>query len=193
MAATPTSVQERRKFPRRELPPHVVVSLLQPARPIHTENVNFSEGGLCLRLDQMLEVRSLVQLQVTPSTARKGRPMKCRGRVTWVMQRQDLRTMPPFLFDTGIEFVDPPPAMRQYLVRLGVGVPQKRSSRRKVAESTVIRGRTFVPRLERTSSRPSQWHLVVSVDGVACFSDHYPSERAAITAWAKFKRQQAKR
>jgi hypothetical protein len=57
----------------------------------------------------------------------------------------------------------------------------------------MIRGRQFIPRLERDAHRPSQWHLVVSVDGAPCFSNRYPSERAALSAWSQFQRQQAKR
>ncbi len=155
--------------------------------------MNVSEGGLCIRLDQMMAVRSLVQLQLTPH--RKSRPMHCRGRVTWVMQRLDLRDMPPLLFDTGIEFVDPSPSLRQFLIRQGIELmsTKKASTPRKQLEPSVIRGRTFVPRLEYTATRPSRWHLVVSVDDMACFSEHFPSERTAVTAWRTFKRRQAKR
>jgi len=185
-------IQDRRRFVRRgEL--RCSVDLLQSRRSVIAESVNMSEGGLCIRLDRMLEVRSLVQLQLTPD--RTSRPMQCRGRVRWVMQRLDLRDMPPRLFDTGIEFVNPSPSLRQFLIRQGIEMmaTKKASTRQKRLEPSVIRGRTFVPRLERPVTRPSRWHLVVSVDGMACFSEHFPSERTAVTAWTTFKRRQAKR
>ena len=192
MARTATTIQERRRFTRHGAL-HCSVDLLRSPGSVTAESVNVSEGGLCIRLDQMLEVRSLVQLQLTPY--RKSRPMACRGRVTWVMQRLDLRDMPPLLFDTGIEFVSPSPSLRQFLIRQGVELmaTKRESVRRTQLEPAVIHGRTFVPRLEHTATRPSRWHLVVSVDGVACFSEHVPSERAAVTAWTKFRRRQAKR
>ncbi len=192
MASTSTTVQERRRFTRHGAL-RCSVDLLQPHGPVTAESVNVSEGGLCIRLDQMLEVRSLVQLQLIPD--RTSRPMACRGRVTWVMQRLDLRNMPPLLFDTGIEFINPSPSLRQFLSRQGVELisAKSASTRQKRLEPSVIRGRTFVPRLDHTATRPSGWHLVVSVDGMACFSEHFPSERTAVTAWTTFKRRQAKR
>ena len=179
MARIATTIQERRRFTRHGAL-RCSIDLLRSSGPVAAESVNVSEGGLCIRLDQMLEVRSLVQLQLTPD--RKSRPMPCRGRVTWVMQRLDLRDMPPLLFDTGIEFVDPSPSLRQFLIRQGVELMSTKSAsaRQKRLEPSVIRGRTFVPRLDRTATRPSRWHLVVSVDSMACFSGHFPSERNRI-------------
>ncbi|MBI1991807.1 MAG: PilZ domain-containing protein [Candidatus Omnitrophica bacterium] len=110
------SIEERRKFPRRELPPRFDVSLLRPQGAVPAQSINVSEGGLCVRLEEMVEVRSLVRLQVTPvegsGSGRGQRPMECAGRVAWVIQRLDLRSAPPFLFDVGVEFVDPPPLLR---------------------------------------------------------------------------------
>ncbi len=209
MTQTTTAVQERRRFTRNEPPPHFAINLVQSDRSIHAQNVNFSEGGFCIRLEEMLEVRSLVQMELTPEgsnngrgrvvngggMARASRTMKCRGRVSWVMQRLDLRNMAPFLFDTGIEFVDPSPMLRQFMARYGVdlSVLKRRTVRHKTLDAFVIRGRTYIPRLERASARPPRWHLVESVDGIACFSRHYASQRAAVMGWATFRRQQAKR
>jgi hypothetical protein len=198
MSLTSAPIQERRKFVRGELPPRFEVNLLQPRLSVAANGVNFSEGGLCLRLQDTLEVRSLVRLQFTPEGAgsvRSQRPVTCTGRVTWVIQRLDLRDIPPFLFDVGIEFVDPPPMLRQLMVQRGVNlVAQKaRPGREKFLTPSVVHGRHYAPCLTRVSNHPRRWHLVVSVDGVPCFSDHYSSERAAMTAWARFRRQQAKR
>ena len=199
MALTSTSVQERRKFPRHEPPPRFDVSLFQPQGAITAHSINVSEGGLCFRLEETLEVRSLVHLQLTPvegvGSGRGQRPVECRGRVAWVIQRLDLRNTPPFLFDVGVEFVDPPPLLQQWMAQPAgsVSALKARSSRQQKLEPSVIRGRQFVPRLERDSHHPPRWHLVVSVDGVPCFSGRYPAERAALEAWEQFKRQQARR
>jgi hypothetical protein len=155
-----------------------------------------------------LEVRSLVRLQLTPARAGagEGRPgdrggglrlsrrVECTGRVAWVVQRLDLRSTPPFPFDVGIEFVDPPPALRQFLAqRSAIASLKGRPVREKRLGSAVIRGRHFIPRLEREPSHPNPWHLVVSVDGTPCFSGHYPSDQAAMAAWTTFRRRQARR
>jgi hypothetical protein len=160
-------------------------------------SVNLSEGGVCVRLDDMhdpLEVRSLVRLQLTPTRVGMSKRVECTGRVAWVIQRLDLRSTPPFSFDVGIEFVDPPHVLRQFLNQRSDVTPLKgRTVREKRLESAVIRGRHFIPRLEREPNHAPHWHLIVSVDGTPCFSGHYPSDRAAVTAWATFKRRQAKR
>ena len=221
MALATPSLQERRKFPRSESPLRLFgVSLLQPQGPVPASPVNVSEGGFCFRLEEVLEVRSLVRLQVTPARpapdqsrggarpdltqgqvrggigfARVQRPVECKGRVAWVIQRLDLRSTPPFLYDVGVEFVDPHPILRQFLTqRIGqLSALKGRAARGKQIEPVMIRGRQFIPRLEREPTPPMRWHLVVSVDGTPCFSGHYPFERAAVAAWARFKRQQARR
>ena len=189
MALTSAAVQDRRRFTRGEPFSHFEVNLLKPSGAVPAESVNVSEGGLCVRLGEMLEVRSLVQLQLTLTSAR-ARPMRCTGRVTWVMQRLDLRTSPPFLFDAGIELINPPPPLRQLAAPPAVAEKHRSASHRKTLGAAVVRGREFIPRLERAAGR---WHLVVSVDGVPCFSEHFSSERTAADGWTRFKRQQAKR
>lgn len=191
-------LQDRRKFSRSPLPAGVGINLLHPRVAVAPNGVNVSERGLCLRVGAMLEVRSLVRLQLTPASSSMGRlrPVECAGRVAWVIQRLDLRTIPPFLFDIGIEFVDPPPILRQLMAQRGSHPPSLKGHqplRGKSVEPVVIHGRQFVPRLESDPSQPVRWHLIVSIDEVPCFSGRYPSERAALAAWTRFKRQQAKR
>jgi len=203
-----TIIAERRQHPRDAVSPRVAINLLQPHASATISSINYSEGGLCLRLREALEVRSLVRLQVTPTRpgdgegrtgeisapSRGSRPVECTGRVAWVIQRLDLRSVPPFLFDIGIEFVDPPPILRQLIAqRGGLAALKDRAAPGKGLDSSVIRGRHFIPRLEREASRPPRWHLVVSVDGAPCFSGRYPSERTALIAWAAFKRQRGRR
>ena len=193
--ALKTLIPERRRFTRSVLPARLSINLLQP-HAASVSHVNYSEGGLCLRLEETLEVRSLIRLQVAPAQPRESqrRPIECTGRVAWVIQRLDLRSMPPFLFDVGIEFVDPPPLLRRLIAQRGAFTPlQGRNAHDKTLEAAVIRGRQFLPRLEREAGHAPRWHLVVFVDGAPCFSGRYASERTALTAWAQFQRQQAKR
>ena len=195
MSAISPAIQERRKSLRSEGSQSVAISLLQAARAVPANNVNFSEDGLCLRVRETLEVRSLVRLRLTP---RLQRPLQCTGRVMWVVQRLDLRTNPPFLFDVGIEFVDPPPVLRQFLARQGGRLKLTRAQlQRPAANKTLapasLRGRQYVPLLSRApNAAVRRWHLVVNIDDVPCFSEHYASERAAVMAWGRFKRQQAR-
>ena len=188
------SVQERRRFARSDSAPRVAINLIRPRQAIAAGSVNVSGGGVCLRLQEELEVRSLVQVQLTSTS----RSVTCTGRVAWVIQRLDLRGAPPFLFDIGIEFVDPPSLLRQFMARQGIALaapkrPASQVSPAKALELAVVRGRSFVPCLDRAVGHDLRWHLVVTVDGVPCFSERFASERAALDAWAKFKRQQAKR
>ena len=197
MALAATPIQERRQSGRNGFPPSFAVSLIEPHRAVPASGVDLSKGGVCLRLQEILEVRSLVQLQLTPEgrgPVRGQRSVMCAGRVKWVVQRLDLRHMPPFLFDIGIEFVDPPVALRHLIAQRGIppGAAKARVVTEKQLTPLVIRGRQFVPRLERAGS-PPRWHLVVSVEGIPCFSAHSPSRRAAIAGWIRFKHQQAKR
>ena len=197
MSAT-TAIQERRKFPRNETSARLQINLLRPQGLIPANSVNFGEGGLCVRLEEMLEVRSLVRLQLTAERSgvpRGLRSLECTGRVAWVIQRLDLRGVPPFVFDVGIEFVDPPPMLRQLIAQRGIhaAAPKDRLASEKMLDSAVIHGRHFSPRLQREANHPPRWHLIVTVEDVPCFSGRYPSERRAIAAWLQFKRQQANR
>ena len=205
MPTTTTLPQrERRKFVRNEPLARFGVAVLRPDRTVSADSLNVSEGGLCLRLREMLEVRSLVRLQLTPPSLRRvvspshatgtGRRMvECTGRVTWVIQRLDLRTAPPFLFDVGVEFVDPPPTLRRLMAQRSGEVSTLKLGANRFTPPSMIRGRHFVPRVERAAGQGLRWHLVVSVDGVPCFSRRYPSERAALVGWEQFKRHEARR
>lgn len=192
-----TAVQEHRKFSRTNGSPRCGINLLRPQGLVPVNSVNFSDGGLCVRVDEALEVRSLVRLQLSRAigeAARGSRAVECTGRVAWVVQRLDLRPIPPFLFDVGIEFIDPPPALRAVITQGGhrVGAVKAQPTQGRLLESAVVLGRSFVPRLTRDEHPPRRWHLVVLVDGVPCFSGHYPSAREALLAWAQFRRQQAR-
>ncbi len=186
-----TAVQERRTSPRGACPSRLDINVLQPRMATPPRSVNWSEGGLCLRLEDVLEVRSLVRFQLSSD----ARSVMCTGRVAWVIQRLDLRDNPPFLFDVGIEFVDIPATLRQWLIQRGVSstkVPNV-SVRTRLLEPTALHGRTYVPNVVRETNQALRWHLIVSVESAPCFSGRYASERDALAAWATFKRQRARR
>ena len=198
MALTSTSVQERRRFSRAEVFPRLAIDLLQSERRLSVDAVNISEAGLCLRLAERLEVRSLVNLQLRSlrgTGAARGRyPIRCEGRVAWVIQRLDLRDTPPYLFDVGIEFPDPPALLRRLLAGRGSrALVRPRAARTVPLSGATIRGRQYVPTLERTTNSRTSWHLVIAVDGVPCFRERHPSERAAKAAWEAFRRRQTRR
>jgi hypothetical protein len=97
------TIEDRRRAPRLDLQARVEIGLLSRQARLTVRSVNLSEGGLCVRLREALEVRSRVRLRVFPSPSE--RPLQCAGRVSWVVQRLDLRDAPPFLYDVGLEFV----------------------------------------------------------------------------------------
>jgi len=191
-----STISERRKFVRTDWAGQVAIDLLHPPIASSPTNINFGEGGVCLRMEKALEVRTLVRMRLRPEVSgpRPGRQeVECTGRVAWVMQRMDLRGMPPFVFDVGIEFVEPSSALRQLLSRVsGLAVRAAQTRTRPPVASAVIRDRRYTAYLERDGVRPSAWHLIVSVDGVPCFSSRYPTERSALDAWTQFKRRQSR-
>ena len=151
--AVKTIVQERRKSLRSEFPSRVAINLLQPPGTRLVERINYSEGGLCLRMQDAPEVRALVRLQwgseargARPRTERTDRFVEVTGRVAWVIQRLDLRTAPPFLYDVGIEFVDAPPALRRFVAQRGMrsSTVQDTPSKARALPSAIIRGKQDV-------------------------------------------------
>ena len=196
MALTSSALQDRRRFSRVEPPPRLAVDVVQSDHRLSVDTVNVSEAGFCLRLRERLEVRSLVNLQVTPRDGGTSgaRPVRCEGRVAWVIQRLDLRDAPPYLFDVGIEFADPPAFLRRLAARsAGRPAAALQPPRTVVPASAVIHGREYVPRLERSPGPRPGWHLIIAVDGVPCLSERHGSERAAKAAWDAFRRRQSRR
>lgn len=193
MALTSAPPLERRRSPRGEPPARFAINLLRANRPVAAGSLNMSDTGLCLRVQETLEVKSLVRLQLTPARpAVRARALQCTGRVIWVVQRLDLRGTPPFLYDIGIEFVDPPPPLRQLMAQRAGVLARPRSARGTGPAPALIRGRQYVPRLERTEAEAAPWHLVVALDDVPCFSSRYASSRAARAGWDQFRRRQAR-
>lgn len=191
--------QERRVYPRIEFPSRMAIDLVQPSLPAPNGGVNVSAGGLCLRLERALEVKSLVRFRLLPeefnaNLTGNSRSVECTGRVAWVVQRLDLSEGPPFLFDVGIEFVDPSAVLRRLTGENGNGaVKQVKASRTTLLDSWTSHDREFIPQLTREVQQTIPWHLVVAVDGVPCFSERHKTRRQAVLALQRFKRSRSKR
>ncbi len=190
----PATAQERRKLARVDFQGRVEINPLESftnGRPLffRASSLNLSEGGVCVRVEQELAIRSRVAMRILASPRRQ--PLECHGRVAWVIQRLDLRTDPPFLYDIGVEFINPSVRLRQFASRLGVALkpPVSISTRRKPLEPATIHGRCYVPQLQQEASAPRQWHLVVTVDGVPCVSRRTATRQAALAAWEQFQRR----
>jgi len=186
------SLQERRKVPRVDFLGRVEINLLHPGMRLKASSLNLSEAGICVRLQEALDIHSPVKLRLF--AASRKRPLECGGRVAWVVQRLDLRDTPPFVYDVGVEFVDPPPRLRQLVARTGITVKPKglRPPRGNFLQPVWITGRCYVPRVERELSPSVCWHLVVSVEGTPCFSQRFSTGREALEAWHQFKRKASK-
>ena len=187
------TVPEQRKASRVDLQAHVEIDIPSPhstptALHLEANSLNLSEGGMCLRLKEALEIRSQVRLKLFPAPSKK--PLECAGRVAWVVQRLDLRDSPPFVYDIGLEFIDPSPRLRQFASRAGVHVRAVEPVRRPLLEPAVFHERRYLPRLDREAVS-GLWHLIIWVDGVPCFSHRYPMQREGVAAWERFKRQLA--
>lgn len=187
-------VQERRRLTRVDFQGRVEINPIESftnGRPLffRASSLNLSEGGVCVRLEQELAIHARVAMRILATPRRQ--PLECHGRVAWVIQRLDLRTDPPFLYDIGVEFINPSERLRQFASRLGVALkpPVLISTRRKPPEPATIHGRCYVPQLQQESSAPRRWHLVVTVDGVPCVSRRTATRQAALAAWEQFQRR----
>jgi len=179
---------DRRRDARINLQTRVEIDRPHPPARLPANSVNLSEGGMCVRLQESLELSSRVRLRLFLTPAK--RPLTCAGRVAWVVQRMDLRAMPPFLYDVGLEFVEPSRAIRQIVLRLGLAF-RRSGGRGRIPSlsSATIHGRPYVPKLDKALSSGLPWHLSVWVDGAPCFSQRYASQRQAVQAWEQFVRR----
>ena len=115
----PWAGMDQRRFPR--IRHACVVSLRQATgRPsIATTTENIGMGGVCVLLEQGLDIFAPVDVEVTLND---GRPaLACRGMVAWVVRRREWQQ--PVVFDTGIEFVGLDPEDRTRLETLLARIP----------------------------------------------------------------------
>ena len=198
------TLDEHRRTGRVDFQGRVELDVPHRAVRLEGNSLNLSQGGVCLRMRESLEVKVPVTLRLF--TQSRQRPLQCLGRVSWVVQRLDLRDIPPFLYDVGVEFVRPPAHLRQLASRVGltmrdlsvrpithVGGVAGKLVKHSSLQPAAIRSRSYEPRLVHELGAQTCWHLVVKVDGAPCFSQRYASEREGLQAWNQFKRQMARR
>ncbi|MBI3317710.1 MAG: PilZ domain-containing protein [Candidatus Omnitrophica bacterium] len=92
---------DQRRFPRARC--QCVVNLRQPVKGAGafravTENIGL--GGICVLLEQGLEIFSPVELELTLEDGKP--PIKAQGTIVWVVRRREVKKGPSF--DTGVEF-----------------------------------------------------------------------------------------
>ena len=190
---------DRRRIPRSNFQRRVELQAPQLSGRVQANSMNLSEAGLCVRLQAALDIHAAVTLRLFAEP--HVRPLQCDGKVTWVVQRLDLRDAPPFLYDVGVEFVNPPSRLRQLASRLGVTLKSSprlligvKGSLRRMAggllPSVLLHGRTYDALVQHEHRAESRWHLIIKADGVPCFSHRYETEDEALEAWKQFKRQE---
>lgn len=94
----------KRAFPRAVYPCKVKVIVRFFLFTFDTFTENIGIGGICVILDKKLNKFSDVDLEVFLSDGEI--PIKCLGRVVWVVKRSQFLQHKPSQYDTGIEFVD---------------------------------------------------------------------------------------
>ena len=186
LASAPT--HERRSAPRVPFHGSVTLEALNSSLRVETQAVNFSERGLCLRVQEAFDINSRLRVQLRDQG--RKRPVACQGRVSWVVQRLDLREAAPFAYDIGIEFIDPPNLLKRLAARLGLALilPVARNGTSRMFRPAVIRNRLHVPQLTHERGIANRWHLIITVDSAPCFSRHFASAQDALEAWRRFKR-----
>jgi len=188
--ALASTLTERRRLPRVDFSGRVELDMPVSQRRLNADSINFNEGGICVRVQEVLEISSQVRMRLFAQSL--ARPLEFGGRIAWVIQRLDLRDIPPFLYDVGVEFVNPPARLRTFASRIGIFVKAASRPTKPSLQPCSLKGHCYTPRITRESSMQGSWHLVVLVEGVPCFSGRYASERDALQMWNRFKRQTGK-
>ena len=105
--------EEKRKFPRALFPCKIVIG--SPIRLLvsHTENV--SEGGLRVILEEKLSAYTNVGLELF---FEKNKPVKCKGRIIWVVEKVNPLEREAVMYDTGIQFTEISDVDRDHIKKL---------------------------------------------------------------------------
>lgn len=92
---------DQRRFPRAQY--ECTVSLRQPdASSVTAKTENVGLGGVCVLLQQGLDIFSPVELELNLDDGKP--PVKVNGTVVWVVRKRKFGKAPRF--DTGIEFAE---------------------------------------------------------------------------------------
>ncbi|MDD4909068.1 MAG: PilZ domain-containing protein [Candidatus Omnitrophica bacterium] len=92
---------DKREFPRVNYPCKIVVTQQQGA-PFNTKTENIGVGGVCVILEKGFERFTEVSLEIFINNGLT--PIKCEGKIMWVIKKTSARPLKSEQFDTGIEF-----------------------------------------------------------------------------------------
>jgi len=93
---------DRRRFPRANYQCMVTVRKKGSPHTFRTQTENLGAGGVCVVLDNRLEIFSTVDLIITLENCTP--PVKCMGTVVWTVKKRDPKKVKPQLYDIGVEF-----------------------------------------------------------------------------------------
>ena len=94
--------KEKRRFPRANFSCKIVVHTPGIRAFIsHTENIGI--GGIRVILDEKIPYRDIVDLEIY---IEEDAPVRCQGRIVWVIDKINPLNKESFSFDTGVEFID---------------------------------------------------------------------------------------
>lgn len=92
---------ERRKFVRANFP--CKITIFTPTKhtlSTHTENIG--AGGVRIIIEEKIDISSMVNLSIYLDKE----PIRCKGRIVWVVEKKTPFSGNAFFYDTGIEFYE---------------------------------------------------------------------------------------
>ena len=93
-----------RKFPRVSYKCRILVCRDDKESLIDTCIENIGQGGICVSLTEEIKIFDKVNLEVFIGEGQQ--PVRCRGKVVWVVKGGSDKDPSAVLYDTGIEFID---------------------------------------------------------------------------------------
>jgi len=91
--------QERREYPRAMFSCKIIVKSPHRELVSHTENIG--EGGIRVNLEEELKHSAIVDLEFF---LKQNKPIRCEGRIIWVVKKVSPNLRKPTMFYTGIKF-----------------------------------------------------------------------------------------
>ena len=168
--------------------------------PVTGEGRDLGEGGVSVRVNERLDLHTVVRMRLTPprltdrrAPARRASALQCVGRVAWTTARMDLRAEPPYPYDMGIEFLQVPPFIKRQMTMVyrRLRQHQQAAPRAPRLRAAQIGRRFYVPSLSYDVAPQASWHLIVRIDGVPCYARRFASLNAAVAGWKAFRTEHA--
>ncbi len=91
---------DQRRFPRIQYACKVTLKQPQDAKTVSSVTENVGLGGVCVLLEEGMDIFSPVDLELTLDDGRG--PIKVEGTIVWVVRHREIKKGPSF--DTGVEF-----------------------------------------------------------------------------------------